>query len=32
MIAAAVYASQYPAIRREIRVAYEKLGILPSNQ
>ena len=31
MIAAAVYAWQYPAIRREIRVAYEKLGILPSS-
>jgi MFS family permease len=30
MIAAAVYAGQYPAIRREIRVAYERLGILPS--
>ena len=29
LVAAAVYASQYPAIRREIRVAYEKLGILP---
>ena len=29
LCAAAVYASQYPKIRREIRAAYEKLGILP---
>jgi predicted MFS family arabinose efflux permease len=28
LAAAAAYASQYPKIRREIRVAYEKLGIL----
>ena len=30
LVATLVYASQYPAIRREIRIAYEKLGILPS--
>jgi MFS family permease len=30
LVAAAVYASQYPNIRREIRAAYERLGILPS--
>ncbi len=30
LVASAVYASRYPAIRREIRVAYERLGILPS--
>jgi MFS family permease len=30
LIAAAVYAGRYPAIRREIRIAYERLGILPS--
>jgi predicted MFS family arabinose efflux permease len=29
MCAAATYASQFPKIRREIRVAYQKLGILP---
>src|SRR2546423_5089700 len=28
LCAAAAYASQYPKIRRDIRVAYEKLGIL----
>jgi MFS family permease len=30
LAAAVVYASQYPAIRREIRIAYEKLGIFSS--
>src|SRR5258708_2516551 len=30
LVATMVYASQYPAIRREIRIAYEKLGILPN--
>ncbi|SRR6266581_3617128 len=30
LVATVVYASQYPAIRREIRIAYEKLGILPN--
>jgi MFS family permease len=30
LLAAVAYASQYPAIRREIRVAYAKLGILPN--
>ena len=29
LCAAAAYASQFPKIRRDIRIAYEKLGILP---
>jgi predicted MFS family arabinose efflux permease len=30
LLAAVGYGSQYPKIRKEIRVAYERLGILPS--
>jgi MFS family permease len=30
LAAAAAYGSQYPKIRREIRISYERLGILPS--